>query len=524
MAYRDAVLGEPVTSTYAVEQGCATAPESAGYPAVDSTESATTVLFAEMGRSGTGPDERRRIRARIIELNLPFARRLAHRYRDRGQERADLEQVAALALVKAVDGFDPRLGKPFFGYLVPTVVGELKRHFRDKGWGVHVGRGLQERHLELARARGVLAQTLQRSPTVDELAGALHVGREEVLATWAAGNAYDVDSLNVRVSDGDTTERQDLLGGDDQDLVAVCDRLALHAALRQLPEREQHILARYFFGDATQEQIAGELGMSQMNVSRLLRRTLHQLREHLDGDAGIPRSPARRAGITSGTHGGRAVVTVGGELDERMAAELRDVLVDTAVRARPRHLVVDLRGVGAASRKTVGALVDGYRAGGHTGTTLVVVNIPAGLYGLLARLGVTRLFDCRPAEPPVARTATSASTPAGNAQSRRRPAGDRCGGDRPHSGRPPVQARRAHRPGVAADGGRRRSGGRRPAWAQRALAAVAQRCPGGRRGGGHPGRHGMPADRSRPPPPRQRSGLSGEGRPAALTSPRPRPP
>ncbi|MEU4244703.1 SigB/SigF/SigG family RNA polymerase sigma factor [Actinoplanes sp. NPDC026619] len=362
------------------------------------TELATAALFATMDDPATGPADRDGLRARIIELNLPFAARLAHRYRNRGQDVDDLEQVAALALVKAVDGFDPRRGSPFFGYLIPTVVGEVKRHFRDKGWTMHVSRGLQERHLEFVRARASLMQQLRRTPTVGDLAAALEITQEEVLATWAAGNAYDVDSLNSGVSAvADAVERQDLVGADDPDLISACDRLALRELLRRLPEREHFVVTQYFFGDATQEQIAGAIGMSQMNVSRLLRRTLQSLRRQLDGETDDRPAVVTPAGISIYVKGQRAVVTIAGDIDAGAAAQLRDVLVDTAVQERPRHLVVDLRGAGAAGAETVRALVDGYRAGGHTGTTLAVFNVPAELFRLLTHLGVTRLFCCRPA-------------------------------------------------------------------------------------------------------------------------------
>ncbi|MCU7730314.1 SigB/SigF/SigG family RNA polymerase sigma factor [Actinoplanes sp. KI2] len=380
--------------------------EQATPDGVDHVEAATMALFARMHAPGIGPQERRRVREQIIADNLPFATRLAHRYRLRGQDDDVLEQVAALGLVKAVNGFDPRRGKPFFGYLIPTVTGELKRHFRDKGWRVHVGRQLQERCLEFGRVRAQLHQTLRRQPTIAELAQALGGPQDEVVETWIAASAYDVDSLNARVSDtDDSAELQDLLGQDDADLAGACDRLALRELLRRLPELEQYVLTRYFFGDATQEQIAHSLGVSQMQVSRLLRRTLHTLHRQLDGDDDTP-APATTAQITAATTAGHTAVTVTGDLDQASAARLRDTLVDTAVRTRPRRLIVDLTRAGQADGAIVRALVDGHRATGHSGTTFMVTGIDPVLFERLRRLGVTRLFPCRPSHRATAHNAT----------------------------------------------------------------------------------------------------------------------
>jgi RNA polymerase sigma-70 factor (sigma-B/F/G subfamily) len=254
----------------------------------DRVELTTIALFARMRDPRVGPDRRRRLREDIIARNLPFATRLAHRYRHRGLDDDDLEQIAALALVKAVDGFDPERGKPFFGYLVPTVTGELKRHFRDQGWHVRVGRNLQERCLEFTRVRAELSQTLGRSPTIADLAEAMGSTEEDVVETWTAANAYAADSLNAPVSgDQDAAEMQDLMGQEDPDLASTCDRLALRELVSRLPELNQYVVTRYFFGDATQEQIARSLGVSQMYVSRVLRRTLQALRRQLDGGPGV---------------------------------------------------------------------------------------------------------------------------------------------------------------------------------------------------------------------------------------------
>jgi RNA polymerase sigma-B factor len=348
-----------------------------------------------MHDQSTGQTERGRIRADIIELNLPTARRLAHRYSHRGQCVEDLEQVAALALIKAVDGFDPQRGKPFFGYLLPTVLGELKRHFRDKTWDVHVTRQMQERHLELTRTRAALTQRLKRPPQIGELGLALGFSDKEVLDVLAAGAVYDVDSLNARVTpDDDSCERQDLIGAEDPRLASACDRLAVRGLLHRLPERERFIVTMYYFRGATQDQIAGMLGMSQMNVSRLLRRAIERLRCQLDGQPEPTKPQAASVEIVmfdTGRHG--VIIGVRGTVDDAGAGRLRAALVDTAVQRRPRHITVDLRRARFIGGRATRALVDGYRACGP-GVRLAVVNASQELYGVLCRLGVTRLFPC----------------------------------------------------------------------------------------------------------------------------------
>lgn len=377
---------------------------SAGLPAAvadtaDAVEVGTQKLFQRLLAADVA-QHRRQVRAEIIELNLPFAARLAGRFLHRGQGRDDLTQVAALALVKAVDGFDPGKGQPFYGYAVPTIVGELKRHFRDKGWDVRVPRRLQERHLQLNQARAELTQRLQRAPTAAELGQVLNLSPEQVHEGLAAGAAYDADSLNHTLGDQDhSCERQDLLGHDDPGFEAVCDQLSLRTVVNRLPPRERHVVTRYFFGDATQVQIAGEIGMSQMNVSRILQRALAQLKLLLDREHGaaLPGDDTTGLRITTySTTGGVRVVAAHGRLDDMAAARLRDALVDTAVHQRPRAVVVDLRQARYATGCAVRALVDGYRACGHVGASFSVVNVADELYELLRRLGVTHLFACRP--------------------------------------------------------------------------------------------------------------------------------
>ena len=197
----------------------------------------------------------------------------------------DLTQVATIGLIKSIDRFDLDRGVEFSTYATPTIVGEIKRHFRDKGWAVRVPRRLQELKLALAKAIGELAQNLGRAPTVAELAAHLQMSEEEVLEGLESANAYSTVSLDAPDSgDDDAPAVAESLGMVDEALEGVEYRESLKPLLEQLPPREKRILLLRFFGNMTQSQIATELGISQMHVSRLLARTLAQLREGLTSE------------------------------------------------------------------------------------------------------------------------------------------------------------------------------------------------------------------------------------------------
>jgi RNA polymerase sigma-B factor len=229
-----------------------------------------------------GSPDRARARERLVKMYLPLAEHLARRFRHRGELMDDLVQVASLALLKSIDGFDPNRGAAFTSYAIPMIVGELKRHFRDKGWDVRVPRRLQELRLEISKISGDLAQKLGRSPTVADLAAHLEVSDEEVIEALDCSQAYRALSLHAPVSGDDSGgELMDLLGGTDPELESVENRAALRPLLARLPEREQKIIAMRFFGNMTQSQIAAEIGISQMHVSRLLAHSLQVLRSGL---------------------------------------------------------------------------------------------------------------------------------------------------------------------------------------------------------------------------------------------------
>ena len=215
-------------------------------------------------------------------MHLPLVEYLARRFRNRGEPLDDLVQVATIGLIKSVDRFDLERGVEFSTYATPTIVGEIKRHFRDKGWAIRVPRRLQELKLLLTKATSELSQKNGRSPTVAELAGHLQLTEEEVLEGLESANAYSAVSLDAPDgADDDSPSVSDSLGIEDEALEGVEYRESLKPLLEQLPPREKKILLLRFFGNMTQSQIATELGISQMHVSRLLARTLAQLRQGL---------------------------------------------------------------------------------------------------------------------------------------------------------------------------------------------------------------------------------------------------
>ena len=220
-------------------------------------------------------------RDELIERFVPLARQLASRYAYTDEPHDDLVQVACVGLVKAVDRFDPERGSTFVNYAVPTILGELKRHFRDKGWALHVPRSMQERALQVNQAIAELSSRLGRSPSAREIAAHVGAPSEEVLQALEAATAYDALSLDSTPPGGDDDERRsyaDTLPSEEQGYELVELGQALSGTVRALPERERAILHLRFVKDLTQAEIAEQVGVSQMHVSRLLRRSLDKLR------------------------------------------------------------------------------------------------------------------------------------------------------------------------------------------------------------------------------------------------------
>jgi RNA polymerase sigma-B factor len=243
------------------------------------------LMFVELAAMAEDDPRRARLRDQLVEQHLPLVEYLARRFRNRGEPLDDLVQVATIGLIKSVDRFDLERGVEFSTYATPTIVGEIKRHFRDKGWAIRVPRRLQELKLSLTKATSDLSQKNGRSPTVAELAAHLEMTEEEILEGLESANAYSAVSLDAPDGgDDDSPAVADSLGMTDDALEGVEYRESLKPLLEQLPPREKRILMLRFFGGMTQSQIAGELGISQMHVSRLLARTLAQLREGLLAD------------------------------------------------------------------------------------------------------------------------------------------------------------------------------------------------------------------------------------------------
>jgi len=233
-------------------------------------------LFQRWQRRGD-----RRARAELVERFLPLARKLARRYQGAREPLDDLMQVASLGLVKAIDRFDYERGTAFSSFAVPTIVGELKRYFRDLGWGVHVPRGAQERALKVEEAQRKLTTKTGRPPSVPEIAEYMELSIEDVLDGLEAAAAHHSMSLDVPREDGDGESGTlgDLFGEVDGRFAIAEAGATIAEAAQHLSERERQVLALRFIQDMTQTQIAEQIGVSQMQVSRILRRSLARLRE-----------------------------------------------------------------------------------------------------------------------------------------------------------------------------------------------------------------------------------------------------
>jgi RNA polymerase sigma-B factor len=222
-------------------------------------------------------------RERLIEQYLPLVRSLARRYSYRGELLEDLIQVGCIGLIKAIDRFDIDRGVELTTYATPNIIGEIKRHFRDKGWSVRVPRGLQELNARLSRLIEELTVQLERSPTIAELAKAAGVQEEEVLEALETGQAYATLSLSAPAAGQENSDLDPLesLGQEEHEYEVSEDRAVLAPGLRVLDDRERKILHLRFFEGLTQSQIAQQVGISQMHVSRLIRRSLEKMRDEI---------------------------------------------------------------------------------------------------------------------------------------------------------------------------------------------------------------------------------------------------
>ncbi|HWF55866.1 MAG TPA: SigB/SigF/SigG family RNA polymerase sigma factor [Solirubrobacteraceae bacterium] len=241
-----------------------------------------TELFARWQRDGD-----HRARERLTARFMPLARKLARRYLGANEPLDDLVQVASLGLLRAIDRFDYERGTAFSSFAVPTILGELRRHFRDVGWAVHVPRGAQERALKAGQVQKELTYKLGRAPTVKQMAEALRWSIDDVLGALEAGAAHHASSLDAPHDDanGEFGALIDSFGEIDDSYEHVEDKLSISAAARRLPSYERRVLRMRFIDDLTQSQIGEQLGVSQMQVSRILRQALGKLREMADPDS-----------------------------------------------------------------------------------------------------------------------------------------------------------------------------------------------------------------------------------------------
>ncbi len=236
-------------------------------------------------------------REKLIEQYMSLVRSLARRYSYRGEQLEDLVQIGAIGLIKAIDRFDLDRGVELTTYATPNIIGEIKRHFRDKGWSVRVPRGLQELNVQLSRLVESLTVQLGRSPTIPELAKAAGVEEESVLEALESGRAYSSLSLSVGSGGGDGDEDLDpmeSIGTEEHQFEVSEDRAVLAPGFRVLDDRERKILQLRFFDGLTQSQIAQQVGISQMHVSRLIRRSLEKIREEIASDETSTTSGAGR--------------------------------------------------------------------------------------------------------------------------------------------------------------------------------------------------------------------------------------
>jgi RNA polymerase sigma-B factor len=242
-------------------------------------------MFVVLRQLPAESDEYRLQRERIVARCLALADHVASHFARRGENLEDLTQVARLGLMNAVNRFDPSKGPSFIGFAVPTMMGEVRRYFRDYSWGMRVPRRLRELHVQISRATGDLAQQLGRAPTAGELAQVLGVPREEIVECLVAGDAYRLESLDAPLSPDSSGKPRvvaDAVGGVDPQIEHITNREAVRMLVSALPQRERQVLHMRFFEAMTQSQIAERIGVSQMQVSRILAHTLSSLRDQLE--------------------------------------------------------------------------------------------------------------------------------------------------------------------------------------------------------------------------------------------------
>ncbi len=261
------------------------APGEAPSAGNEQTRQRSAEFFAVLHDPAADASAHASVRDGLVHLHLPLVQHCARRFRNRGEPYEDLVQVGTIGLLKSIDRFDAKRGVEFSTYATPTIIGEIKRHFRDKGWAIRVPRRLQELRMQIGAATGELTQNLGRSPTPRELAERIGCTVEEIIEGMESSNAYSTLSLDASDdTDDGSSSMLDAIGVDDDNIEHVQVRESLKPLLDKLDAREKRILLLRFFKNMTQSEIAAEIGVSQMHVSRLLARTLERLRASLQDD------------------------------------------------------------------------------------------------------------------------------------------------------------------------------------------------------------------------------------------------
>ncbi|WP_042366387.1 SigB/SigF/SigG family RNA polymerase sigma factor [Streptacidiphilus neutrinimicus] len=256
-------------------------PKEPSSPTVGEVREMTDLLFVRLRSLEEGTSEYSYVRNTLVELNMALVRHAAARFAHRSESLDDIVQVGVIGLIKAINRFEPERGLEFVTYALPTITGEIKRHFRDTSWAVHVPRRLQELRIELARAGEALHSELGREPTTAELADRMGVTPADVVQAQIAANAYTAGTLETPGTDEDDHSLHERLGEVEPALETIENVLSLKEAVNSLSERERTILRLRFVEELTQAQIGKQIGVSQMQVSRLLTGILATLRHAL---------------------------------------------------------------------------------------------------------------------------------------------------------------------------------------------------------------------------------------------------
>jgi RNA polymerase sigma-B factor len=348
-------------------------------------------------RAACAGADARRVRNEMITEMLPLAGRLSHRYGKSGEPAADIEQVARLGLIKAVDRYDPGRGS-FTAFAVLSISGEIKRHFRDRTWGVHVPRRLQELAAEAGRADSALEQELNRRPTEQEIAARCKAAVHDVREARRSQAGYRPIALSTPVGQG-SDQLGDLFGDVDPEVDGVADRLTVAGLIAMLPPRERRLLGLRFYSDRTQAEIGAELGISQMHVSRLLSRALAWLREGMLSDT-VPPWPGGEAELNDERLGvtlevapsGVLTVRVAGEVDRDNVGYLRRRLI-AAVGSAAQTVVIDLSQVPLLDAAGVAALLAVHESARAQGVAVGVTGLQPHVRRIAVVAGLGAMID-----------------------------------------------------------------------------------------------------------------------------------